>query len=62
MKLLNQTFLMLLLAVSLVLQSSPSHANTQAFAVDYLQGEGDVQGLKLAYQQQMPWLHTSAPN
>lgn len=61
MKLLNQTFLMLLLAMSLVLQSSPSHANTQAFAVDYLQGEGDVQGLKLAYQQQTPWLQSISP-
>lgn len=33
----------------------------QAVAVDYLQGEGDVQGLKLAYQHHVDWLHGLDP-
>lgn len=53
--------LLLLLTLSLTLFSAAGRANTQAIAVDYLQGEGDVQGLKLAYQQQMPWLHSISP-
>ena len=61
MKLIKQRLFMLLLTLTFTVLSSQSHAKTQAFAVDYLQGEGDVQGLKLAYQQQMPWLHNISP-
>ena len=61
MKLTKQRLFMLLLTLTFTVLSSQSHAKTQAFAVDYLQGEGDVQGLKLAYQQQMPWLHNISP-
>lgn len=61
MKHISHFFLLLLFSLTFTLQSSPGHAKTQAVAVDYLQGEGDVQGLKLAYQQQMPWLHNISP-
>jgi hypothetical protein len=61
MKHISHALLILFLTLTFALPSSPSHANTQAFAVDYLQGEGDVQGLKLAYQQQMPWLQSISP-
>lgn len=33
-----------------------AESRDQAIAVDYLQGEGDVQGLKLAYQHHVDWL------
>lgn len=39
-----------------LLNMAQAQDRQQAFAVDYLQGEGDVQGLKLAYQHHVNWL------
>ena len=42
--------------------SLPAQAAQHALAVDYLQGEGDVQGIKLAYQHNVGWLEALHPD
>ncbi len=53
--------LLLTLFFSGLLNMAQAQGRDQAFAVDYLQGEGDVQGLKLAYQHQVDWLGALDP-
>ncbi len=53
--------LVLTLFLSGFSQMAQAKSLQQAIAVDYLQGEGDVQGLKLAYQHHVDWLHGLDP-
>ncbi len=62
--------LLIMALCSLLLSTVNAHANTagqaaptppNAITLDYLQGEGDVQGLKLAYQQQTQWFTNWSP-
>ncbi len=49
------------LFLSGLLNMAQAQERQQAFAIDYLQGEGDVQGLKLAYQHHVDWLSSLSP-
>jgi hypothetical protein len=54
--------LVLTLLMSGLGQMAQAKSLQQAVAVDYLQGEGDVQGLKLAYQRHVGWLSRLSPS
>lgn len=54
--------LMLTLFFSGLLNMAQAQPHDQGFAIDYLQGESDVQGLKLAYQHHVDWLSSTHPN
>ena len=44
----------LMLGVAALLATPTYAASNHGYAVDYIQGEGDVKGLKLAYQYHIP--------
>ncbi len=48
----------LLIAVSLVLSLGQANAKQQSISVDYIHGEGDVSGIKVAYQYRVDWLES----
>lgn len=48
----------LLMAVSLVLSTGQANAKQQSISVDYIHGEGDVSGIKVAYQYRVDWLES----
>lgn len=48
----------LLIAISIMFFSTQTLANQQSISVDYIHGEGDVSGIKLAYQYRVDWLES----
>ena len=51
---IKQPLKALALSTALLIVPSIDAAQNHGYAIDYIQGEGDVKGLKLAYQYHLP--------